>query len=111
MSFCHKHQQEKYHNENTKVCMFIHCMYVDILFLLTGAIPVMFEVVTKHYQTLQIWIDHNPTRYHNFNALPHALLYIFSLFSLVWSQFVTNCTRYRQFCLKKYQYKCDSNAW
>ena len=61
MSFCHKHQQEKYHNENTKVCMFIHCMYVDILFLLTGAIPVMFEVVTKHYQTLQIWIDHNTT--------------------------------------------------
>ena len=24
MSCCHKHHQQKYHNENTKICMFIH---------------------------------------------------------------------------------------
>ena len=34
----------------------------------------MFERVTTHYQTLQTWIGHDATRYHNFNALP----YIFS---------------------------------
>ena len=59
-------------------------MYVDILFPLTKAIPIMFERVTAHYQTLQTWIDHNATRYHNFNVLPHALSYIFFQFSMVW---------------------------
>ena len=56
-------------------------MYVDILFPLTKAIPVMIERVTTHYQTLQTWLGHNATCYHNFKALPHALphvlLYIF----------------------------------
>ena len=33
--------------------MFIHYMYVDILFPLTKAIPIMFERVTTHYQTLK----------------------------------------------------------
>ena len=80
------HQQQSYHNENTKTCIFIHDMYVDILFLLTKAIPFMFECVTTHYQTLQTYIDHDAMRYHNFNALPHALLhtlpYIFSQFNM-----------------------------
>ena len=62
--------------------MFIHYMYVDILFPLTKAIPIMFKRVTTHFQTLQTWIDHNPTRYHNLNALPHALPYIFSQFNM-----------------------------
>ena len=62
--------------------MFIHYMYADILFPLTKAIPIMFERVTTHYQTLWTWIGHNATRYHNFNALPHALPYIFSQFNL-----------------------------
>ena len=53
--------------------MFIHYMYVDILFPLTKAIPIMFERVTKHYKTLQTWIGHNAMVYHNFNTLPHAL--------------------------------------
>ena len=53
--------------------MFIHYMYVDILFPLTKAIPIMFERVTAHYQTLWIWIGHNAMRYYNFNALPYAL--------------------------------------
>ena len=48
-------------------------MYVDIFFPLTKAIPIMFERVTIHYQTLQTWIGHDATRHHNFNALPHAL--------------------------------------
>ena len=82
--FCaQKHQQQRYDNENTKICMFIHYMYVDILFLLTKAIPIMFERVTTHYQTLQTWIGHTAMCYHNLHALPHALPYIFSQFSMV----------------------------
>ena len=73
--------------------MFIHYMYVDILFPLTKAIPIMFENVTTHYQTLQILIDNNATRYHNLNVLPHvlphALRYIFCQFSMVWGLFST----------------------
>ena len=42
--------------------MFIHYMYVDILFPLTKAVPITFENVTTHYQTLQTWIGHNATR-------------------------------------------------
>ena len=53
-------------------------MFADILLLLTKGIPIMFEPVTTHYQTLQTWIRHNATRYHNFKALPHTLPYIFS---------------------------------
>ena len=44
--------------------MFIHYMYVDILFPITKAIPVMSERVTTHYQTLQTWIGHIAVRYH-----------------------------------------------
>ena len=29
MSYSHKHQQQWYHNENTKLCMFMHYMYAD----------------------------------------------------------------------------------
>ena len=86
MSSCHKHQQQRHHNENIKTCMFIHYMYVDVFFPLTKAIPIMFENVTTHCQTLQTWIGHDATRYHNFNvlrhALPHALPYIFSKFNM-----------------------------
>ena len=61
-------------------------MYVDVIFPLTKAIPIMFEHVTTHYQTLQTWTGHDATRYHNFNALPHALPhalpYIFSQFNM-----------------------------
>ena len=57
-------------------------MHVDILFHQTKVIPIMFKRVTTYYQTLKTWIGHNATRYHTFNALPHALshvlLYIFS---------------------------------
>ena len=46
-----------------------------------------FERVTTHYQILKIWIGLNVTRYHNLNALPHALLhalpYIFYKICLV----------------------------
>ena len=45
-----------YHHENTKTCTFIHEMYVDIFFPLTIVIPIIFELVTTHYQTLQTWI-------------------------------------------------------
>ena len=86
MSCCHKHQKQRYHSENTKTCMFIHYMYVDVFFPPTKAIPIMFEHVITHYQTLQTWIDHDATRYHDINALPqtlpHALPYIFSQFNI-----------------------------
>ena len=59
-------------------------MYVDILFPLTKAIPIMFECVTKHYQTLQTW-NHYHTLYCTFslsfawfgaicNRLPHVIV-------------------------------------
>ena len=76
MLCCHQHQQQRYHSENTKIYMFIHYMYIDILFPQTKSIPIMFEHVTTHYQTSQTWIDHDVTRYYNFNALPLALQYI-----------------------------------
>ena len=38
-------------------------MYVDILFLLTKAIPFMFGRVATDYQTLQTWIGYNATLY------------------------------------------------
>ena len=94
--------------------MFIHYMYVDILFPLWKAIPIMCERVTTHYQTLWIWIGHsatryhtryhtlyrtfslsltqighNPTHYHNLNLLPHVLPYILCKFSMVWGLFAT----------------------
>ena len=57
-------------------------MYVDIIFPLTKAIPIMFECVTTYYQTLKTWIGHSARCYHKFNALPHALPYIFSQFNM-----------------------------
>ena len=62
--------------------MYIHTLYVDILFPVTKAIPIMFERVTTNYQALKRWIGHNATRYHNLNALPYALPCIFSQFIL-----------------------------
>ena len=106
MSSCHKHQQQRYHNENNKSCMFIHYMYVDVFFPLTKAIPIMFEHDTTHYQTLQTSISHDATRYHNFNALPHALPhvlpYIFSKFRMVWGYLQRVTTRYHQIYKKIY---------
>ena len=87
MSCCHKHEQQRYHNENTKTCIFLHYMCVDIVFPLTKAIPIMFQRVTTYYQTLKTWIGHN------FNTLPHSLPYIF--FSLAW--IVDNATWYHNF--------------
>ena len=65
-----------------------YTIYVDILFPLTKAIPIMREGVTTHYQTLKTWIGHNATHNHNCNMLPHALTpmlpYIFLQFSMAW---------------------------
>ena len=59
MSCSHKHHRQRSHNTNTKIYMFIHYMYVDILFILTKSIQFMFEHVTMHYQTLETWIAYN----------------------------------------------------
>ena len=48
------------------------------------------------------YIGHNGTHYHNFKALTHALLHIFSQFSMVWGLFATVTTRYRQIHKKMY---------
>ena len=42
------------------------------------------------------WIVDNATRYHNFNALIHALLYIFSQFKMVCDYLQPVTTRYHQ---------------
>ena len=100
-SCCDKHQQQKYHNGNNKIYMYIHYIYVDILFSLAKAILIVSECFTTHYQILQTWIAHNATRYRNFNPLPHALPYIFFQFSMVWGYLQRFTTRYRQIYKKK----------
>ena len=62
--------------------MFIHYMYVNVVFPLTKAIPVMFEHVTTRFQTLETWIGHNTTHYHDFKVLPYSLRCIFSQFNM-----------------------------
>ena len=57
------------------------------------SISVNVERVTTHYKTLQTWIGHNATHYHNFNALPHALPYI----SLISTRVGYDATRYHNF--------------
>ena len=54
MSCCYQLQQQSYHNENTNIHMFtiLYVCYVDILFPLIKTIPIMFERVSTHYQTL-----------------------------------------------------------
>ena len=81
--------------------MFRRSMYVHILFLFPG----MFDYVTTYYQTLETWIGHSATCYHNFNLLPHklpqalpyvlpsALLYI----SLILIWIGLNAMRYHNF--------------
>ena len=57
------------------------------------------------FQTLEIWIGHNASRYHNLNALPHglpkALPYIFSEICLVLGYLQLVTTRYHQFVFKR----------
>ena len=68
---CNKYQQQRYHNENTKICLFIQCMYVDVLFLLTKVILIVFGGVLPNSHTLPNstkMIGHNATRQHNLNA-------------------------------------------
>ena len=81
------HQQQRYNNRKTKICMFMHHMYVDILLPPTKAILIMFEGITTHYQTLHTFIGYNVMRYHSLDVSPHALplalSYIFPRFSMV----------------------------
>ena len=67
------------------VCSYTICMLIYFSII---AIPIMFEHVTTHYQTLETWIDHNATRYHNFNLLPYAF-HTFYL-SLAWFWAISN---------------------
>ena len=48
------------------------------------------ERVTTHYQTLQTWIDHKATRYHNLNACYHMCYHTFFLsLALFWAIYNT----------------------
>ena len=89
----HQHLQQRYHNQKANIFIFVHFMHVAILFPLTKAIPIIFECVTTHYQTLQTWIRRAGTHYLNFkalpHALPHALPYIFC--SLTWLSYNAMC--------------------
>ena len=68
-----KHQQQSCHNENTKRCMFINYMDVNILFSLRKDIPIMFEPVTHITKLSKILISHNATRYHTFAFVQWAI--------------------------------------
>ena len=49
-------------------------------------------IISTRYHTFSLSLTpmgHNEMRYHNFNMLPHALLYILSQFSIVWGLFAT----------------------
>ena len=67
---------------------------VHIHFAESKAIPVIFEHLASHYQTLETWIGHNATHYSNLNALPHALPYSFSEIFLVLRNLQRVTTRY-----------------
>ena len=56
-----------------------------------------------NFQTPQTWLGHNATRYHDLNALPYALPYIFSEICLILGYLQRITTRYHQF-LKKIVY-------
>ena len=67
---------------------------VDITFTQSKAIPIIFEHLATHYQTLETRIGHNATRYPNLNVLPHELPYIFSEICLVLGNLQWVTTRY-----------------
>ena len=88
--------------------MYVHTpYYVDIVFPLTKIIPIMFERVTTHYQTLQTWMLHNATCYRNFDVLPHALAYIFSQFNMGMQRITITLTCYHM----RYHTFSFSLAW
>ena len=56
------------------------------------------------YRTFSLnltWVDHNATDYHNFNVLSHAMLYIFTQFSMVLGLFTTRYDALPSNLLKK----------
>ena len=86
MSCFHKHQQEKYQNEKqNKICMFIHYMYIDILFPRRKAIPIMFERVTTHvnlYKDGQTMMQRVTITSTHYRTRQHTLPYIFPQFNI-----------------------------
>ena len=90
---CYKHHQQRYNNENTKICMFIYYMCVDVLFPLMKAIPIVWTFYHTLPNSTKMDRPYNGIHYHNFSVLPHTLLYIFPQFSMVWCylQHVTTC--------------------
>ena len=78
---------------------------VNTLFALSKAIPITFEHLATHYQTLETLMGHDTTHYPNLNALPdllpHVLPYILFEICLVLGKLQRVTTRYRQI-YKKY---------
>ena len=84
---------------------------VSTLFVPSKAIPITFEHLATHYQTLETWIDHTAMRYH---ALQHALPYIFSMICVVLGNFQWVTTRYHQIYKNIYTIvfkEINGNAW
>ena len=104
MSCCLKHQQQRYHNENTKICIFRNSsMYDDILVSLTKAILIIFEHVSTYNRTPQTWIGYISTRQLNVKAFS---------FSLACDYLQRVTTSYSQIYKTKVNIKKnDNNAW
>ena len=91
--------------------MFTHYMFVDILFPLTKAIPIMFERVTelyKHGYAIMQRVNITSTRY-------HTLYHTFSL-SLAWFGAICNklphvTVKFIKKCILIFIKKNDGNAW
>ena len=79
-------------------------MYVDILFPLTKAIPVMFERIIIHHQTLNTWIGHSAMCYHT-----HYQTFSLSLVWL-WGYLQRATTRYHLILKNIKKKKIDGNA-
>ena len=111
MSCCHKQQQQRYHNEITKTCIFIG--YISVMFehvshitklcknglAMTQRVTITSTRYHTGYHTFSLsltWIGHNAKCYHNFNMLRHALPSIFSKFSMVWVYLQRVTTRYHK---------------
>ena len=70
----------------------------------------------KTFQTIQTWIDPNSTRYLYLNtlpqALPHALSYIFSNFSMVWGYLQCVIIIFiKRMCTNNFFKNMVGNAW
>ena len=80
ISCCYKDQQGII-MKIVKYLLSYYCMPI-YFFLWQKTFQLCLNVLPHITKLCKTWIGHDATRYYNFNALPHALLYIFSQFTL-----------------------------